>query len=233
MTRSAGLVVVAVLAAASVLIAPGAPRRRVAPVVARRRLPRPSLLDHALAGWRRRGLEGAYEAALPGVLEAASGHLRSGASLRSALVEAGRSAPGASLVPLVDPLARGVPMADAVDAWARARTDRSTRLAAAAVGLAATTGGGAARSLDAVATTLRDRQALTHEVRAQSAQARLSATVVGVSPMAFAFLAAGLDARTLVFLVTPPLGLGCLAGGVGLDLLGLWWMRHLLRGATR
>jgi tight adherence protein B len=242
MGRVVSAVVCAVLALGSGLALGGAARasRSVVPPPRRRRAPGDwcSLDAGRLVPrrWRERREQRAFELGLPGVLEAMAGHLRSGASLRVALLDAVDAAPpsaAAAMSALAGPVASGAPLVDAVAAWASGHDDASTRLAAAAIGLAATTGGAPARSLDAVAATLRDRIAVAGDIRAASAQARLSTAVVGAAPLAFAVFAGGLDPRTVGFLVTTPVGLVCLGAGIGLDVLGLLWMRHLAAGVAR
>lgn len=193
-----------------------------------RALPSPS-------AWRARSERRAYDRALPELLEAIARHLRGGASLRVSVLDGATAVPSEVALAfgsLADAAASGAPIVEAAQGWARARPDAGTRLAAAALALGATTGGAPARSLDAVAATLRDRLALAGEASASSAQARLSAAVVGGAPLAFAALAAGLDAHSVSFLFTTPLGGACLAGGIGLDALGLWWMRRIVEGVA-
>jgi tight adherence protein B len=91
------------------------------------------------------------------------------------------------------------------------------------------TGGAQARAVDGVAATLRDRLALDAEVRALSSQARASAVVIGVAPVVFGAVTAATDARTAAFLFRSPVGLLCLAMGLGLDALSWFWMRRLVR----
>jgi tight adherence protein B len=167
--------------------------------------------------------------ALPELLEGAARSLRGGSSLRGALVDAAAAAPPPLAHELSVALApgSGTSLGAAIDAWAATRASPSVRLTAAAIGLAAETGGAPARSLDAVAATLRDRLAVAAEVRALATQARLSAVVIGVAPLAFGVVAAALDQRTLTFLFATPLGLSCLTLGVGLDALGFLWMRRI------
>ncbi|MEY2404355.1 MAG: tight adherence protein, partial [Acidimicrobiaceae bacterium] len=104
-------------------------------------------------------------------------------------------------------------------------------LAAAALGLGAELGGAAARSLDGVAGTLRDRNGIRREVRALSAQARASAVVIGAAPVAFLLVVAAADPGALGFLVGSGFGLLCLGSGVALDAIGAWWMRRIVAGA--
>jgi tight adherence protein B len=74
---------------------------------------------------------------------------------------------------------------------------------------------------------LRDRNGLRREVRALSSQARASAVVIGVAPIAFAVVAGSLDRRTIDFLLHSPAGIACLVFGVVLDGLGALWMHKL------
>lgn len=170
------------------------------------------------------------EAALPEALEAVARSLRSGASLRQAVEEAG-AAPGSvghDLRAVAREVAAGVPLATALDGWGRRRPLPGVRLAVSALGLGAETGGAHARALDGVAATLRARAGVAGEVRALSAQARLSAVVIVLAPLGFSALAAATDERTAGFFVTP-LGLACLAAGLALDALAALWMHRLSR----
>lgn len=170
------------------------------------------------------------EEALPEVLEAVARSLRSGASLHQAVEEAA-AAPGLlglDLGAVAGEVAAGVPLAAALDGWGRRRPLPAVRLAVSALGLGIEAGGAHARALDGVAATVRARAAVTREVRALSAQARLSALVIVLAPLGFSALAAATDPSTAGFLVTP-LGLACLAGGLTLDGLAGLWMHRLSR----
>ena len=81
-----------------------------------------------------------------------------------------------------------------------------------------------ARAVDRVAATLRERRELRAEVRALATQARASAGVLAVAPLAFAALVSTIEPGVVGFLVTTPVGLACLAVGLGLDGLGALWM---------
>jgi len=170
------------------------------------------------------------DAALPGVLEAAARSLRSGASLRVALAEASITAHPRvrdGLAVAVRAAERGVPLVDAIDTWAASLPGEGARLAGAALALAAELGGAAARSLDAVAATLRERNAVRREVRALSSQARASALVIALAPAGFGLLAASVDPRTTQFLFRTGAGTVCLLVGVALDGAGAVWLHRL------
>ena len=168
------------------------------------------------------------DAAVPALLETAAASLRSGASLRGALLEAARATPGdaaAELRHLLEIDER--PLSAALARWEAARPTPSISLAAAALALATATGGAAALALDRVAATIRDRHAAHDEGRALSTQARVSAFVLGCAPIGFGAVVGLLDPATAGFLVTTGAGQVCLVAGIGLDAVGLLWMRHL------
>lgn len=173
--------------------------------------------------------------ALPDALEAMARSLRSGASLRLALAEASASAPpllGDGLRGVADAAARGRPLYAAVDHWRDSTPGDGVPLAAAALAMGAEIGGAAARSLDGVAGTLRDRNGLRREVRALSSQARASAFVIGSAPVAFLAFVGLTDPGSVGFLVGTSTGLLCLSSGLALDALGAWWMRRIVARAS-
>ncbi len=91
-------------------------------------------------------------------------------------------------------------------------------------------GGHAADALDGLAASLRERLAVAAEARSLSAQARYSAWVIGLLPVGWFVVTAVTDPRSLQPLVGSSAGRVCAAVGVGLELLGVWWMRVILRG---
>jgi tight adherence protein B len=85
--------------------------------------------------------------------------------------------------------------------------------------------------VDSVAASLRDRISLAAEIRAQGAQARLSAWVISAAPLVFVSISAATDARIRHVLVRTPLGWACVVVGLSLDAAGALWMRHMARAA--
>jgi tight adherence protein B len=198
----------------------GARRRAVMPPTAT------SLIERLLRGRRARALE----RALPDALDAIARSLRSGGSLRLAVGEAARSVDEPlrrDLEVVADAVRDGAALPDALEWWAADRPSTGVRLATAALSLGAETGGASAQAIDGVAATLRTNLGIAAEVRALSSQARLSALVIVLAPVAFSLMAATSDATTATFLFRTPFGLVCLALGLGLDLLGWLWMRAL------
>lgn len=180
---------------------------------------------------RHRGAA-AVEAALPAAVEAMATALRSGASLRQALAEAAGVTPGtlgADLAGVADATRHGSGVVAALEAWAGRRPLPGVRLVVAALCLAAETGGAAARSVDAVAATLRQRLAAQAEARALATQARVSAAVIAVAPVAFCVLSVAVDPRSSAFLLRTRVGLALLTAGLVLDAAGALWMARLTR----
>jgi tight adherence protein B len=185
----------------------------------------------ARIGRRRRDAK-RVERDLPLAMEEIARGLRTGASLRQAIAEAAavsKGAVGNDLGHVVAHVDHGAPLAIAVEWWVEHRPLPGVRLAAAALALGAETGGAQARAVDGVAATLRERLAAAAEVRAQATQARVSAAVIALAPIAFCALATATDPRTATFLFRTPAGLVLLAGGLGLDALGALWMNRLTR----
>jgi tight adherence protein B len=173
---------------------------------------------------------------LPPALERLAAALRSGSSLPVALGEAGRATPqplGPELGALALGAGRGQPMAAVLDGWTLRHDDPSTRLAATALVLATVVGVTPARAVDGVAATLRERLELGAERRALASQARTSAVVLSAAPLVFAVLLGMSDGAAGRFLLHSPAGWACIAGGLGLDALGAWWMSRLMQGEPK
>jgi tight adherence protein B len=160
----------------------------------------------------------------------------------AAAIRAGRSVPQAlcftaaetrpplrgSLARLDSALELGVPLDDAVDTWAGEVDTDDARLLAGVLTLHRRSGGDLPSVLDEVSDTLRERRAAVGEVRALTAQARLSGTILGVLPFGFfAFL--WLTSRgEIEGALRSPAGLAAIGLGLALEALAFLWIRHLL-----
>jgi tight adherence protein B len=92
-------------------------------------------------------------------------------------------------------------------------------------------GGALVAVIEGLADALRDEQTHRDEVALQLAGPRASARLLAALPLLGLAMAAALGARPLSFLLGTLPGWGCLVLGVGLDLLGLWWIRRLSSAA--
>jgi tight adherence protein B len=175
-------------------------------------------------------------AELPVALELVASELRTGGTVAGALGALASGARGRGASTLTAEFARitrrcdlGAPLEDALAAWASERSDAAVSSAAGGLVVAATTGGRSAEALDGLASSLRDRTEIAAEARALSAQARLSAIVVGCLPVAYFVACALLDPRQVRVLTQTPFGLACLTAGLVLEALATLWIRALLR----
>lgn len=182
---------------------------------------------------RRRAHLSAREAQLPEALERLATAVRAGSSLGMALSEVGDALDpplGPEVADLAARAQRGRALPHVLDEWAATGDDAGTRLAATAMVLSTIVGSAPARALDGVATTLRERLDLAAERRALAVQARTSALVLSVAPVAFMALLVAGDTSAARFVLGTPAGWTCLGVGLGLDALGAWWMTRLSRG---
>lgn len=169
---------------------------------------------------------------LPVALDAVASAMRSGTGPVVALADGARavgSSPvGADLLGVVHDARSGVAVTAALQAWAERRGGREVRLAAAVLSMAVEVGGPQARTVDEVAAVLREQRALEEEVRVQAAQARASATVIGLAPLAFAAVVVAIDPERATAMWTTPVGAGAMLGGLLLEGVGLLWMRRIV-----
>lgn len=174
-----------------------------------------------------------FVAALPGGLEQVAAALRGGASIADALAPLAVSGPLAPDVRRVRARASlGVGLADALAAWPEERPVSAVRAAAGALAVATTVGGRSADALDGLAASLRERLGADAEARSLSAQARLSAIVVGGAPVAYLAFSAIADPASIDALVGTGAGRVCLVAGLCCEGLAALWMRHIVRGGA-
>jgi tight adherence protein B len=245
MDRSMSPVLVLVLAGAGVLSAGVAffdARRLVDACRARRRLPRtvPDASIRTVVGTMVRRARHRREADLvdrdlPAWLDAGARSARAGASLRFALRDGASAVSGTSigayLAPFVVALDHDEPIELALNRLASGPSGSARAIVHQALRLAISVGGPSAAVLDAAASTLHERAALTREVRALSTQARASARVMTGAPVVFALGAVQLDARVASFFASAP-GAACVAAGLVLDVAGAVWMAQIVRKAA-
>lgn len=170
-------------------------------------------------------------AALPAAVRAIAGELRAGGTVPSAVARlASQPSPLQRDLARVDARRRlGAGLATALAPWSAERPVAGVRTVAGALVVTAELGGASADALEGLAASLADREAITAETRAQSAQARVSALVVGAAPLGYLALSAVIDGDAVAALVATLPGRVCLGLGLLLDGLALVWMRWLVR----
>ena len=178
---------------------------------------------------RRRALITADDEAT--YFRALSAELKAGASLRGALGEAADRVPGVTLDPAIRLAAAGAPMGEIADA-VEGEFPENGRLAAAAFRLSDWSGAQVADTFAGLADRASASAELARERKAATAQARMSAIVIGTAPVAFAalLLATG---RGPSFMAHGTIGVFILGIGLTLEVVGLLAVALIVRRADR
>jgi tight adherence protein B len=181
---------------------------------------------------RSRGRDRRIDAQLPDVMRALAAAVRAGRSLPQALEAArdeAREPMRALLAHAVGRLSVGAPLSEALDAFSNECGTHDAALVVETLKIGRAAGGNLPLILDVAVESLSERDRIARDRRATSAQAKMSALVVGLMPIAF-FAIVGSGARDQVHvLFGDPIGWALLAGGLVLEAGGALWMRALLR----
>jgi tight adherence protein B len=172
--------------------------------------------------------ERALERELPDALRRVAAELGAGRTADRALVAAAASG-GEAGAAFALAGRRASAGEDIAVALAAALGERA-RFAAAAVSLQLRAGGDLPALLRSLARRLEERRSANAEIRALTAQARLSARVVPLLPVVGLALAAFLDAGAVRLLLTTMPGLAIVVVAAMLDLAGLLAIRAIARG---
>jgi tight adherence protein B len=158
--------------------------------------------------------------------------LRAGMSLPGAISFAAAEVPaplGPQLRQVVERHGLGVPLDASLAEWAEAGGSADARLVASVLELHHRTGGDAPVVLEQVARTLADRRAARAEIRALTAQARLSGAILGLLPIGFFLFLSATSREDMAAAYRSPAGLTAIVAGLVLQALAFLWIRRLLR----
>ena len=198
----------------------------------------PAALAVALAGpvalrAARSRRERRFATELPAALEEVAAELRGGGTVAAAVerLAYGGGAVGRDLHRVHVRTQLGLALEDALAGWPQEHDAPGVRAAAGALSVAAAMGGKAADAIDGLARSLRYRLDAMAEARALSAQARLSALVVGAAPLGYLAFSALVDPAAVTALVDTGVGRVCLVLGLGLEVLAGLWIRRILGSA--
>lgn len=189
------------------------------------------LLTRCIAGFHRRRAERSRRdvdaSAVAALLDRTARQCASGQSLTRSFAESLHASP---IAPLFATTSAAIDGGQSVD---QALEHQSTiqpniALAVHAIRLCARQGGNVSESLDRAASTLRDRATASHERHAQSAQARLSARVLTVLPIAFGGWTIATTPSVQRFVLTPA-GLACITAGLALNVIGWYSMSRVVK----
>jgi tight adherence protein B len=179
-----------------------------------------------------RGRDRRIDAQLPDVMRALSAAVRAGRSVPQALEAARDEARQPIRAPLdraVGRMSVGATLPEALDAFATDCGTPDAALVVETLKIGRAAGANLPLILDVAVESLSERDQIARDRRATSAQAKMSALVVALMPVAF-FAIVGSGARDQVHvLFGDPIGWALLAGGLILEAGGALWMRALLR----
>lgn len=184
--------------------------------------------------WRRRAA--AREA------EQNAAHLAEVCDLRAAELSAGRPAEtaldeAATAWPRIRPVAEVCRFGGDVPAAFREAAGvpgaGSLRFLAAAWSVSQRTGGGLGAATRRAAELVARGQATRRVVAGELSSARATARLVAVLPVVALLMGSGAGADPWTFLLRTPWGLGCLAAGLAVGLLGLWWIEVIAHEVDR
>jgi tight adherence protein B len=178
-------------------------------------------------GKRRR----TFEDAMPDTLQLLAGSLSAGYSLPQAVDTVSRESQGvmsSELNRAIVSARLGVPLEEALDEISTRMDSKDWSWVVMAIRINREVGGNLAEVLTTVAATMRERERLRRQVRALSAEGRLSAVILGALPVLFAAYLILVRPEYISLLITNVLGLAMLVVGVVLLLVGFVWLRKVV-----
>lgn len=180
----------------------------------------------ALARFGRRQQAAADQAAVLEVCDLLAAELAAGRPLGAALAAASERWP--PLLAAVEAVRLGADVPDALRRLAEERRGAADlRWVAGAWQVAQHSGHGLASALERTAGGLRARRRTRRLVDSELASARATARLVACLPLAVLLMGSGAGSDPWSFLFATPVGWICLACGLGLIGLGLWWIERL------
>lgn len=191
----------------------------------------PVAVDRLALRWGDRRVA-RLEQQLPDALLVQAAALRAGHSiLRSlrALSEETASPLREEIATTVRELDLGASMEDALEHLRSRAGGKDLELWVTSMLVHKMTGGNLAQSVEDLASRIRARLHLRGEVRALTAQGRLSGAVVAAAPLAFFAVLSITSKDQMDVLFTTPLGLTVLVIGVAMELIGFVWIRRILK----
>jgi tight adherence protein B len=174
----------------------------------------------------------ALESDLAGVVAAIAAAMRSGRSLKQAIAHAAGEAEaplGPALMAMADRSDLGVPFEVSLDRLVEELPSADVRLVTGVLRIHRRTGGALPGVLDQVAKTLRERRAAAREIRSLTAQARLSAVILGLLPIGFFLFLSATSRNDIEAAYHSTTGAAAIGVGFALQGCAYLWIRQLLR----
>lgn len=195
------------------------------------------MLGGAVGPWvylaiRRARRRKAFHSALPDTLQLISGSLAAGLSLPQAMdtvVREGSEPVAGEFKRVLVENRLGVTLDDALEGVALRFESRDFEWVVMAIKIQREVGGNLAELLDTVAATMREREYIRRQVNALAAEGKLSAVVLSVLPPAFLVYLWVAQPSYVAPLFNDVRGIGMIVGASVWLLLGVLWMRKLVK----
>lgn len=169
---------------------------------------------------------------LPTVIELLATSLRAGLSIRAALTQLVKQSarPISQELAMLDRMQRiGLPIERALSEWSNRLPVSELQLLTFTISVSAASGGGLSEALDRLAASFRQRLVLEEKVDALTAQGRMQAWVMVALPIGLALVLTAMDPDSMNSLWTTASGHMVLGTVLVLEVLGLLWIRRLVR----
>ncbi len=189
-------------------------------------------LTHAWIGRKAKSRAVAFTAELPDALQLIASGLSSGYSMPQALdsvLREGREPVAGEFGRALAEARLGIALEDALDTVAARMASQDFSWVVMAIRTQREVGGNLAEIITTLATTMRDRTALRRQVKALSAEGRLSTYVLIALPVALFAYMATVSGEYFSVMWEEPMGIALLAGSAVALLLGGAWMSKLAK----
>jgi len=172
-----------------------------------------------------------FQSQLPDMLQLLAGSLRAGYSLLQgvdAVAQEVSDPMGQELRRVLAEARLGRPLEEALDDAAERMQSADFSWAVMAVGIQREVGGNLAELLDTVAETMIQRERLRREVKALTAEGRVSAIILGLLPVGLGMFMYVANREYINKLFDTGLGQGLLGGSIALAVAGFYWMKRIV-----
>ncbi|MGB7982002.1 MAG: type II secretion system F family protein [Candidatus Nanopelagicales bacterium] len=189
------------------------------------------LLPWALLSYRAGKRKAEFYSMLPDSLQMLAGSLSAGYSLPQALDNVAKESGGSMGQEVNRALIEsrlGLPIEESLEAVAQRMDSEDFHWTVMAIRINRQVGGNLAEVLSSVSNTVRERERLRRQVKALSAEGKLSAWVLGILPLFVAFWIVWRNPGYLEPLYTNVVGWVMVAVGAVLYIGGVFWMRKLV-----
>ncbi|MFA5787780.1 MAG: type II secretion system F family protein, partial [Actinomycetota bacterium] len=174
----------------------------------------------------------AFMEQLPGTLQLLAGSLQAGYGLVQAIDTVARESRPPTSVEYGRALTEtrlGMPLEEALEGMAERIGGEDFRWVVLAINIQRQVGGNLAALLETVSATLREREQLRRQVKVLSAEGRLSAIILTALPILLVAYMSVVNPSYIGTLTHYTIGKVMIVGGIGLLIVGMVWMRKMIR----